>query len=217
MTRIDKERVARLRREYTRQGLTEEDLADDPMDVFADWFQAAVDENLLDANAMTLATVDAEGHPSARIVLIKGFDERGFIFYTNYESSKAHDIANNPQVHLCFYWNDFERQVRIDGKAEKLPREESEEYFKTRPRESQIGAWASKQSAEVASRKVLQETYQKYEKQFEGQDVPLPDNWGGFVVRPHAIEFWQGRPSRMHDRILYEYNGGNWVTKRLAP
>ena len=217
MTRIDKERVARLRREYTREGLTEKDLADDPMDVFADWFQAAVDENLLDANAMTLATVNAASRPAARIVLIKGFDERGFIFYTNYESSKARDIAANPHVHLCFYWNDFERQVRIDGKAEKLPREESEEYFKTRPRESQIGAWASKQSAEVESRDILQETYQKFEEQFEGQEVPLPDNWGGYVVRPHAIEFWQGRPSRMHDRILYEHKSGNWVTKRLAP
>jgi len=214
---INKEKVAQLRRVYHGKGLDEKDVKSDPMEQFEDWFEAAVENNLVDANAMTLGTANKDGQPSSRIVLLKGFDERGFIFYTNYNSRKSNELDENPFAALCFYWKEFDRQIRIRGEVDRLPREESADYFKSRPRDSQIGAWASHQSDYAENREELEQRFKTLEEKYEGDDVPLPDFWGGYVLDPVCYEFWQGRPSRMHDRIVYEKNNGNWEIKRLYP
>lgn len=206
-----------LRREYARDGLVEDQMKDDAIGQFSLWFQQAIKTEEHEANAMSLATVDPGGRPSSRIVLLKGFDEEGFRFFTNYESRKGKELSRNPHAALCFFWPVLERQVRIEGKAEKVSREESEDYFRSRPRLSKLGAWASNQSSEVPSREQLEETMEQLQKKFEGSEIPVPGYWGGFLLRPERIEFWQGRPGRLHDRILYSRNESGWDISRLAP
>lgn len=213
----DKQKIEALRREYSSRTLSEDDVAESPIEQFAIWFRQALASDLPDANAMTLATATASGKPSARIVLLKGFDESGFRFYTNYESRKGRELDQNPQASLCFYWAELERQIRIEGTVEKMSSEASAEYFSKRPRLSQLGAWASSQSEQVPSREALEEKFEEMKARFEGKEIPLPDFWGGFELNPHYIEFWQGRPSRLHDRIAYEKEDSAWSIKRLSP
>jgi pyridoxamine 5'-phosphate oxidase len=214
---VKKKDVSELRREYPGRPLTKEDAAQSPIDQFDRWFNEALEADLIDANAMTLATASAEGIPSARIVLLKGFDESGFRFYTNYQSRKGRDLADNPRASLCFRWSELERQVRIEGNVEKLSREVSAAYFEKRPRLSQLSAWASIQSSEIESRKALEQNFNKMKKRFEDQDIPIPDFWGGYLLQPVRIEFWQGRPARLHDRIVYMKEDEAWQLLRLAP
>ena len=214
---IDQEKVEALRREYTRDGIDADNVEKDPVDQFAVWFKDAVDANLPDANAMTLSTANAFAKPSGRIVLLKGFDKQGFRFYTNYQSRKGIELQENPMAALCFYWSHLERQVRIEGTVEKVSREKSSEYFHKRPRESQLSAWISRQSSQVKSREMLEEAYREAEKKFEDEEIPLPDYWGGYQLKPSMFEFWQGRPGRLHDRICYVRVNGDWMIKRLSP
>ena len=214
--------LAALRREYGDHGLDVPDLAPDPVSMFRRWLDDTVAAGLHEPNAMVVATVSPEGRPSSRMVLLKGVDERGFVFFTNYESRKAADIAAIPHVSLLFPWHDLQRQVRVEGTASKVSAEESEAYFASRPRESQLGAWASPQSRVVASRSALDERYGGVLAQFAGLDeVPVPPHWGGFRVAPYAVEFWQGRKGRMHDRMVYRRAEDDphapWVVERLAP
>lgn len=204
-----------LRIDYGRDSLDIKDLAADPIQQFAVWF-AQAQANVTEPNAMTLATADASGTPSARIVLLKGFDERGFCFFTNYESRKGRELDANPQAALCIYWQPLERQVRVEGSVERVSREESEAYFRTRPVSAQVGAWASKQSSVIPSRQELEQRDAELTRQF-GEHVPLPDFWGGYRVVPKAVEFWQGRPSRLHDRFRYTREGNAWKIGRLSP
>ncbi len=213
----DPDELAALRREYGDAGLDHPDLAPDPIGMFRQWLHHAVVAGIHEPNAMVVATVSPLGHPSSRMVLLKGVDERGFVFYTNLESRKGRELAGNPAVSLLFPWHDLQRQVRIDGTAERVTEEESQAYFASRPRDSQLGAWASRQSEEVPSRAALQAAYEQVEERFAGQDVPLPPFWGGFRVRPELVEFWQGRRGRMHDRLVYRREGEGWGTARLAP
>lgn len=211
-----------LRREYGNRGLDVPDLADDPVTMFRRWLHDTVASGMHEPNAMVVATVSAEGRPSARMVLLKGVDQRGFVFYTNYDSRKAHDIDANPAVSLLFPWQELQRQVRVEGTATRVSQEESEAYFASRPRESQLGAWASPQSRVVASRSALDERYGGVLAQFaDVDDVPLPPHWGGFRVRPELVEFWQGRKGRMHDRLVYRRAEPDahapWTVDRLAP
>lgn len=206
-----------VRREYARAGLREEDLAADPFEQFQRWLADAAAADPDDYTAMTLATADGEGRPSARIVLLKGCDEQGFVFYTNYASRKGGELAENPRAALLFYWAPLERQVRIEGTVEKTSREESEAYFHTRPLGSRIGATASRQSTVIGSREELERTARELTERF-GEDVPLPDAWGGYRVVPDALEFWQGRPDRLHDRLRYRrVPEGLWTVERLSP
>jgi pyridoxamine 5'-phosphate oxidase len=210
--------LARLRREYGDHGLDVADLEDDPVAMFRRWLADTVAAGVHEPNAMVVSTVSAEGRPSSRLVLLKGLDERGFVFYTNYQSRKAAEIGSNPAVSLLFPWHDLQRQVRVDGTASRVSLEESEAYFAERPRDSQLGAWASPQSQVVASRSALDERYGGVLSEFAGLDeVPLPPFWGGFLVEPEAVEFWQGRPGRMHDRLVYRREGDAWTVHRLAP
>lgn len=212
--------LADLRREYARAELSREHVAEDPIEQFQSWFQDAIDAELREPNAMTLATATSDGSPSARIVLLKGVDARGFRFFTNYKSRKGTELANNPHTALVFWWAPLERQVRIEGRADRLPSNESEEYFQSRPRESQIGAWASPQSQVVNDRDEIEEAFNRAKESYEGDSVPRPGHWGGYVVRPTSIEFWQGRPSRLHDRLRYrrsEVDAQDWTLDRLAP
>lgn len=233
--------IADLRREYNLAGLRRADADPDPMAQFKKWFGQAAGErasgrlrrffiglykSLLlltgteagDVNAMTLATVDAQGRPSARTVLLKGVDERGFVFFTNYESRKGRELAGNPQAALVFYWADQERQVCVSGQVSKLSPQESEVYFQSRPRGSRLGAWASKQSAPVRDRAALEASWREVEARFPGADIPRPPHWGGYVLAPSAVEFWQGRPNRMHDRLRYTRQAdGSWQIERLYP
>ncbi|MCW2866830.1 MAG: Pyridoxamine 5-phosphate oxidase, partial [Marmoricola sp.] len=196
-------RLADLRREYGAAGLLEQDLAGDPVTMFGRWLEQVGSSGLHEPNAVVVSTVGADGAPSSRTVLLKGLDERGFVFYTNYDSRKGHDLDARPACALLFPWHDLERQVRVEGRAERVGEDESSAYFARRPRGSQLGAWASPQSSEVASREELDRRYAEAEARFEGRDVERPPHWGGFRVVPEAVEFWQGRPGRMHDRILY--------------
>jgi len=206
-----------VRREYGLAGLSERDLAADPVEQFRSWLaqaQAAYPEEF---TSMTLATADREGRPSARVVLLKGVDERGFVFYTNYGSRKGREIAENPRAALVFYWPGLDRQVRVEGAIERTSREESEAYFLSRPLGSRVGAWASPQSRPIPGREELERRLREAGERF-GEDVPLPDDWGGYRVRPETIEFWQGRPSRLHDRLRYSLDAaGEWRIERLAP
>ncbi len=210
--------VAGLRRSSTGFVLDREDLNSDPIEQFEDWFRYACETVSLDPNAVTLSTVDSRMRPSSRTVLLKSFDERGFVFYTNYESKKAGDIENNPDVSLLFFWADAARQVKIRGKAEKIPTGESLAYFLSRPRGSQIGAWVSAQSSVISSRSLLEAKFQEIKQKFRNKDVSLPSFWGGYRVVPEEIEFWQGRRNRLHDRFQFtKQDDGSWEIERLAP
>lgn len=210
--------VADIRREYERTGLSEEDLARSPVEQFGRWLKVAMEVDPQEFTAMTLATADREGRPSARIVLLKGYDERGFVFYTNYESRKGRDLAENPRAALVFYWASLDRQVRIEGTIEKTSREESEAYFHSRPVGAQISAWASRQSHPLAHREDLERAVRALEEDFGGGPVPLPASWGGYRVVPELFEFWQGRRNRLHDRLCYvRLPEGGWRIERLFP
>ncbi len=198
-------------------GLSEESAGDDPLALFHDWFQAAIRAGIYLPESMALGTATPDGKPSVRLVLLKSYDERGFVFYTNYESRKAEELKVNPEASLVFHWSILQRQIRVAGTVEKVSREESETYFHTRPRGSQIGAWASKQSAPLESRRELEERVGKYEEEFRGREVPLPPFWGGYRLRPHSAEFWQGRANRLHDRIKFVREGDGWSRVRLYP
>ncbi|MFN0086647.1 MAG: pyridoxamine 5'-phosphate oxidase [Blastocatellia bacterium] len=210
-------KILQRRREYISQSLDEKDVAADPIQQFHQWFDQAVESEQPDPEAMTLSTANAEGGISARIVLLKGCDERGFVFYTNYESRKSLEMGRNGRVALTFYWPALHRQVRIEGEVERVAAEESEAYFQTRPRGSQLGAWASPQSRPIADRQALEAQLSEVEQRFGDGPIPCPPFWGGFRVAPARIEFWQGRESRLHDRILYTHAGGAWNLSRLAP
>ncbi|MFL6197516.1 MAG: pyridoxamine 5'-phosphate oxidase [Thermoanaerobaculia bacterium] len=209
--------VSNVRREYGLAGLSESDLAADPIEQFRLWLDQAMTAYPEEFTSMTLATAGRDGRPSARIVLLKGVDERGFVFYTNYESRKARELEENPRAALVFYWSALDRQVRVEGTIERTSREESEAYFRSRPPGSRLGAWASPQSRPIAGREELEEKVRRAAERF-ADDVPLPDHWGGFRVRPDVLEFWQGRPSRLHDRLCYiRLADGGWRVERLAP
>ena len=209
--------IADIRMDYMLAALDEETAGTDPIAFFSKWFKEAESARITEINAMTLATADAQNRPHARIVLLKGLDDRGFVFFTNYDSAKGQHIAENPNVSLLFFWKELERQVRIDGRIEKVPAEESDIYFHSRPEGSRLGAWASPQSREIPHRNILELNYSKYEAEFSGIQIPRPVHWGGYIVIPERIEFWQGRSSRMHDRILFKRNGAAWRRSRLAP
>ncbi len=210
--------VGGLRRSATGFSLERDDLSDDPIVQFADWFGYACETVPMDPNAVSLATVDSDGRPSSRTVLLKYFDEKGFVFFSNFESNKAHEIEGNPNVALLFFWSDAARQVRINGTAEKIPAAETLKYFMTRPRGSQIGAWVSAQSSVISSRSILETEFQKLKDKFRNKEVPLPSFWGGYRVVPREIEFWQGRRNRLHDRFRYVLqDDGSWEIGRLAP
>jgi pyridoxamine 5'-phosphate oxidase len=207
-----------MRREYTREYLDESDLHPNPIVQFRRWFEDAVAAGVLEPNAMTLATATPEGRPSARVVLLKAFDERGFTFHTNYESRKGREVEANPYAALVLHWAPLERQVRIEGCVERVSEEESDEYFRTRPMGARLGAWVSQQSEVVANRAELETRLRDLERQYREGDVPRPPHWGGCRVIPHVLEFWQGRPNRLHDRFRYRRTDEDgWILERLAP
>ncbi|WP_309396140.1 pyridoxamine 5'-phosphate oxidase [Cerasicoccus maritimus] len=209
---------ADMRREYTQAGLSEENALADPIAQFRLWFEQALAAQLVEPNAMTLSTVDAYGAPDSRTVLLKAYDERGFVFFTNYHSAKAGQIEKNPRVSLQFPWLGLERQVKIRGAAEKISTKDSLKYFLSRPRGSQLGAWVSHQSTVISNRSILEMKLAEMKRKFGDGEIPLPDFWGGYRVVPALIEFWQGRPSRLHDRLQYSQNDvGEWQIERLAP
>jgi pyridoxamine 5'-phosphate oxidase len=210
--------LADLRKDYSLAGLAEKDLARDPFRQFEKWFQEAEAAKISEPNAMTLATAARDGRPSARTVLLKGLDGRGFVFYSNYESRKGRELDANAAVTLVFPWVALERQVIVEGVAAKVAREESEAYFHSRPRASQLGAWVAQQSTIISGRAVLEDNMKALEKKYAGQEVPLPPNWGGWRVVPETVEFWQGRRSRLHDRLRFRRGkDGAWSVERLAP
>lgn len=215
---IKKETIENLRQEYRSASLSEKDVAADPISQFAKWFSEALDGGIYEPNAMTLATSTHDGKPSARIMLLKGFDKTGFTFYTNYLSRKGKEISKNPAACIVFFWAELERQVRIEGTLEKVSKEESEKYFHSRPKESQLGAIASQQSQEIASRDIVEKAWQDLTEKFQDNEVPKPAYWGGYLLKPQIVEFWQGRPGRLHDRIVYKRSDKkNWKIVRLAP
>ncbi|MEH6562473.1 MAG: pyridoxamine 5'-phosphate oxidase [Marinobacter sp.] len=209
--------IGDMRRDFESEGLDREALSDDPFQQFEIWFGNAREAGILEPNAMSLATSGADSMPDLRTVLLKYFDERGFVFYTNYESRKAHEIAENPRAALLFPWIGLNRQVRIQGKVEKVSKTESLKYFASRPRGSQIGAWVSEQSKAITSRGLLEQKVAEMRRKFSEGEVPLPGFWGGYRVVPERIEFWQGRPSRLHDRFEYVREGNDWLIQRLQP
>jgi len=214
---MQSDEVAALRQEYGAHGLRRAELDPDPVKQFSLWFTAAVEAGIPDVNAMTLATVAENGQPTARVVLLKGFDQDGFVFYTSYRSEKGQHLARNPKVALVILWKELERQVRIEGETKKVSREESARYFHSRPLGSQLGAWASHQSDVIDARRMLEARLAEMEERFAGQEIPLPPGWGGYRVKPSRIEFWQGRPNRLHDRFRYVQEKSGWRMDRLAP
>jgi len=217
-TGMEGQALAELRQEYSQQGLQESEVDRDPIIQFERWFNQALEAQLREPNAMTLATVTTEGRPAARVVLLKGFDHRGFVFYTNYTSRKGQELAQTPFAALVFWWADLERQVRIEGAVEKVAAQESDAYFHSRPRGSRLGAWASDQSQVVADRAALEERLRTLEEKYRDQEIPRPPHWGGYRLIPSVIEFWQGRPNRLHDRLRYSRQEDNhWLIERLAP
>lgn len=214
---LTKEYIQNLRQDYRSAALAESDVDQNPFIQFEKWFKEALDAQLFEPNVMTLATADLSGRPSARILLLKGFDENGFVFFTNYDSKKGKELAENPQAAMVFFWGDLERQVRIEGTITKVEAEESTDYFHSRPKGSQIGATASTQSSVIPNREVLEERVAALTEEFSEKEVPRPANWGGYRLKPDLIEFWQGRSSRLHDRINYESVDGSWSINRLAP
>jgi pyridoxamine 5'-phosphate oxidase len=214
---MNKTAIASLRQSYSQNELLEENVLETPFKQFGKWFEEALNAQVLEPNAMHLSTISA-GKPHGRIVLMKGFDENGFSFYTNYQSNKGQEIAETTFAALTFFWGDLERQIRIEGSIEQVSGEESDEYFHSRPRGSQIGAWVSNQSTVIDGRKVLEKRLEELEKEFEGSEIiPRPAHWGGYRVVPNKIEFWQGRPNRLHDRILFTKVGDEWKIERLSP
>ncbi|MCU0552817.1 MAG: pyridoxamine 5'-phosphate oxidase [Leptolyngbya sp. Prado105] len=209
--------IADLRKDYTKETLNESDVDPNPVQQFQRWFDQAVKAELPEPNAMTLATASKDGIPAARIVLLKAVDDRGFTFFTNYNSNKGKELEANPQAALVFLWTELERQVRIVGRVEKVTAEESDGYFFSRPHNSRLGAWASEQSEIIPNRDVLEQRLATLKVEYENQEVPRPPHWGGFRVIPHEIEFWQGRSSRLHDRLLYCRQGENWTIERMSP
>jgi pyridoxamine 5'-phosphate oxidase len=209
--------LAKIRREYSREELSKEHVAQDPFVQFGRWMDEAIDAELPEPTAMCLSTADAEGRPSSRMVLLKGFNTEGFVFFTNYNSHKGRELAENPHAALNFFWPELERQVRISGRVSKVSTEESDEYFKTRPFTSRVGAWASDQSEILESKLALATRAAKLLVKYASGNVPRPPHWGGYRISPDQIEFWQGRPSRLHDRILYELVDGEWKISRLSP
>lgn len=206
-----------LRREYEGQPFDPGSADPDPFKQFSNWFDDAVSAIKHDPNAMTLSTADKNGRPSSRTVLLKEYDETGFVFYTNYKSRKGSQIMNNPNVSLTFYWPDLMRQIHIEGTAQKIPETRSDAYFRLRPGASKLSAWASEQSSEIESREELENKLKKMEQKFKGDEIPRPPHWGGFLVQPHRMEFWQGRLNRLHDRICYIKEQNSWSVKRLSP
>ena len=211
------ETLQNLRQDYRSAALSEAEVEKDPIKQFAKWFTDALSAQLFEPNVMTLATADKTGKPAARIVLLKGFDEQGFTFYTNYNSHKGNDLDENPRAALVFFWPALERQVRIEGTVTKTSAEMADQYFHSRPAGSQIGALASPQSSVLTDRHILEQKVQELTEQYENKEIPRPAHWGGYVVNPINIEFWQGRPSRLHDRINYQLIDGQWAISRLAP
>lgn len=212
-----KKEIADIRKDYQLESLTEQDVAANAIAQFTRWWDEAVKSEIDEVNAMTLATVSDKGIPAARIVLLKDYDENGFVFFTNYNSDKGRHLAANPQATLLFFWKELERQIRIEGVAEKVSAAESDDYFYSRPVGSRIGAWSSPQSRVIANREILEQNVATYANEF-GENVPRPEHWGGYRIKPAVIEFWQGRSSRLHDRIRYTLTAeNNWVIERLAP
>ena len=210
--------IAGIRKEYAMQTLSEEDVEVNPFLQFGKWWDEAIKSELEEINAMTLATASANGTPSARIVLLKAATSEGFVFFTNYDSNKGKELAQNPRACLVFFWSPLERQIRIEGMVEKINETESDEYFASRPVESRIGAWASPQSSVIAAREIIEENVAKYQQEFADGNIPRPPHWGGYIVKPVQVEFWQGRPGRLHDRIQYTLlEDGGWKIERLAP
>jgi pyridoxamine 5'-phosphate oxidase len=210
--------LADLRKDYTLQDLSETAIDPNPVIQFKKWFEQALAAQIPEPNAMTLATATPDGKPSARMVLLKDFDEQGFVLFTNYNSHKGQELAANPQAALVFWWAELERQVRIVGTVEKISPQQSDSYFEMRPPNSRLGAWASNQSQVIVSREVLEQQLEEFQRQYANQEVPRPPHWGGYRVIPREIEFWQGRPSRLHDRLLYtRWDNGSWKIERLSP
>jgi pyridoxamine 5'-phosphate oxidase len=209
--------IGALRREYTQADLSRATLAANPFEQFHQWFQQAIAAEVLEPNAMQIATVAANGKPTLRTVLLKSYDENGFVFFTNYHSQKAQQISENPQVALLLFWKELERQVEITGRAEKVPTLESLRYFLSRPRGSQLGAWVSAQSSIITSRTLLEIKLDEMKRKFSAGEIPLPDFWGGYRIVPETVEFWQGRSSRLHDRFEYRRQQSEWEIVRLAP
>jgi len=209
--------LARVRKEYSRHALSETDVDLNPFVQFDRWLDEVLTSLLPEPNAMALATATGEGKPSVRMVLLKGYDDRGFVFFTNYEGRKSSELLKNPNAALLFYWSELERQVRIEGTVEKTSRQESEEYFNTRPLESRLGAWASRQSEVIPGRSDLERKVSDLKESYANREVPVPPFWGGFRLQPQVFEFWQGRENRLHDRIRYSLQGGVWVIERLSP
>lgn len=209
--------LADLRQHYTKGGLEEHQIPDSPFILFNEWFLQAGEFGILEPNAMVLSTVSADNKPSSRVVLLKGIEDGGFIFYTNYESRKGKELEHNPYISVLFFWPEAERQIRIEGKVSKISTETSKAYFVSRPRESQLGAWASAQSSIIQGRHSIEESYQQCLAQYDGKEIPLPDFWGGYIIYPSSFEFWQGRPSRLHDRMKYNKQQDSWHIVRLSP
>ncbi|MDQ3048297.1 MAG: pyridoxamine 5'-phosphate oxidase [Bacteroidota bacterium] len=208
--------INNLRHDFSKEALDEKDVDPNPFVQFEKWFKEAVEAKVNEPNAMSLSTVSEAGKPSSRILLLRNYNDQGFVFYSNYTSRKGTELLDNPNGSLLFFWPELERQVRIEGVLKKQAEEDSDLYFNSRPRESKLGAWTSSQSKIIESRKVLDEEYKKYSEKFP-EDVPRPSHWGGYILNPLSVEFWQGRPSRLHDRILFSRAGENWSVNRLAP
>jgi pyridoxamine 5'-phosphate oxidase len=217
MTQQDRPSLSELRKEYARNTLDERSVPPDPIAFFAQWLDEALAAQAHEPTAMTLATIDPDGAPSSRVVLLKALDSRGFSFFTHRTSRKGRALAHDARVALTFFWPELERQVRVQGRAEPLSDDESDSYFASRPRASQLGAWASMQSAPLESRAQLEERFAQAAARFEGKEIPRPPHWGGYLVAPSAVEFWQGRRNRMHDRVAFVREGGGWKRLRLAP